>query len=593
MTEKNLENIKEKLKSLGYLEWRISGFFVGGRPKFLLLTSKISFIGALLFGFGFSLLYTITNLPLISNFLDLLLLFFYISFSIFLILFAFFTTFGLLINYPLKKLKFKIHPSNRLFHILTILFSILITGYLFLWFKGQIFPSPYYFVIIFLPLALFFILFFRIFLLSIFLVMGNISADFLPSGKGLFYLSTLILVIFSIVLFMEGFRKNGEEEFFPEKTNIKVAIIGVDGFDIEFANSLIKEGKLPFLKKISENGFICRYEVKEPRIPAVFWTTVATGSPPEEHNIQAFQSTSIVGIKTPLQFKRDPSGILWALNSLFLNAKIAQLEPISSYLRNSKTLWEIFSEKGLKIGQMNWWASWPADEIRDFSITDRAFEKIKEGLELEMDYYPHHIKGDLLLSLDLSEPLQPDFFILSASQKLFETYSPELFMVYLPGLDIQEEKNFRNQTETLQNIKNSILEIENLYLKEDSILGKISILLKDYAKIFVFDPGRNLKNRGIRKGDKGMVVFQGYPFKRGSLSDSQIPEKIAPTVLFISGFPISERMKKPSFEAISEEFRKNYQLRIIKSFGKKKEKKIVSKFNKELLENLRSLGYIE
>ncbi len=591
--DRNIDEIKEKLKSLGYLEWRIGGFFVGGKPKFLILISKISFIGAIIFGFGFSLLYLITNLPLISNFLDLFLLFIYISVSIFIILLAFLAIFGLVINYPLKKLRLKAKPSNTLFHILTILFSILITFYLFFWFKGQVFPSPYYFVFILIPLSLIFIFFFRIFLLSIFLLMGNISMDPLPSKRSLVFLSILIVFSFSLILFIEGFEKEDGESFSPERTNIKVAIIGVDGFDISFARNLIEEGKLPFLKMIFEKGLVCKYKAKEPRIPALFWTTVATGAPPEEHNIRAFQSTSLIGIETPLQFKRDPSGILWALNSLFLNSKIAQLEPISSYLRNSKTLWEIFSEKGYKIGQINWWASWPADEVRDFSITDRAFEKIKEGMELEMDYYPHYIKDDLLLSLDLSESFQPDSFISSAVQRLFENYSPELFMVYLPGLDIQWEKNFKNQIEEVRDLKNSIYRLEEAFIKEDSILEKISNSLKDYTKIFVFDPGRNLKNKGIKKGEDGVLIFQGYPFKKDSLLEYQIPEKIAPTVLFISGFPVSEKMREPIMESISEEFKRTHKLKKIKTFGKKKEKRIVSKFNRELLENLRSLGYIE
>ncbi len=591
--ERNIQDIREKLKSLGYLEWRIGDFFVKGKPGLLILTSKISFIGAILFGFGFTLLYAITNLPLISNFLDLFLLFLFISVGIFLILFVFFTIFGLIINYPLKKLKFKARPSNTFFHIITILFSISITGYLFLWFKGQFFPSPFYFVFILVPISLLFIMFFRIFLLSIFLIMANISSDFIPSRKGLVILSIFILIAFSSILFIEGFKVKGEENFAPEKTNLKFAIIGVDGFDIEFANSLVEEGKLPFFKRLYENGFTCRYQTKEPRIPAVFWTTIATGLPPEEHNIRAFQSTSIVGIKTPIQFKRDPSGILWALNSLFLNAKIAQLEPISSYLRNSKTLWEIFSEKDLKIGQINWWASWPADEVRDFSITDRAFEKIKEKMELEMDYHPYHIKEELLLSLDSSEPFQPDSFIMNAVKRLFETYSPDLFMVYLPGLDIQWEQNFKNQREDLKRIKNSISEMEKAFLKEDLILENISNSLKDYTKVFVFDPGRNLKNKGLRKGESGLVVFQGYPFNKGFLIEPDAPEKIVPTVLFISGFPISEKMKEPLIEEISDDFKKSHKIKIIKTFGKKKEKKIVSRFNKELLDNLRSLGYIE
>ncbi len=591
--EQELANIRRKLKSLGYLESQISGIFVKGKPKIFPITLKISLIGALIFGMGFSFLYILTNFSLIQNFFDLLLLFLYISMSIFAILLVFFLILGFLIEYPLKKLKLKPRPSRALFHFISILFAFLITSYLFLWFKGQIFLSPYYFVFIFIPLSLIFIIFFRVFLLWVFLIMGSFSYEPLPSKKTLVNLTILILVIFSFILFFKGFGKEEEEQFVPRNTGIKIAIIGVDGFDISFGNYLIKEGSLPFVKKLIKNGSVCKYPAKDPRIPAVFWTTVATGSLPEEHNVRSFQSTSLVGIRTPLQFRREPSGILWALNSLFLQTKIAQLEPLSSYLRSSKTLWEIFSEKGVRIGQINWWTSWPADEVGDFTISERAYEKIKSKMELEMDYYPHHIKDELLLSFDPEDTFQPDSFISSSLKKLLETYSPDLLMVYLPSLDIQWEKNFKNQISDLESIKNSFCEMERAFKKEDAILKDISDSLKDYTKIFIFDPGRILKNRGIAKGREGLVIFQGYPFKKCYLYEPSAPEKIAPTVLFLSGFPISEKMEKPLSEFIVDEFKRENKIKFVRTFGKKKEKRIVSKFNRELLENLRSLGYIE
>ncbi|MGQ9618201.1 MAG: alkaline phosphatase family protein [Candidatus Aminicenantia bacterium] len=593
MMENKVEDIREKLKSLGYLEWRISGFFVKGETGLFLLSLKISIIGAIILGTGFTFLFLLTNLSLVSNFFDILLLFLYIFMSIFLLLSLFFIIFAFLIKYPLNVLKLSKRPPDNFFNLLIIYFSLLITGYLFFWFKEQLSLSPFYFVFILIPLSFLFIIFFRVFLISIFLLLGVSFNRVLPSKKAILFISILIFIIFSSFLFLRKLENGKEAEFTPEKRDIKIAIIGVDGLDISFAESKIEKGELPFIKELLNDGFVCKYPTKQPRIPAVFWTTVATGLSPEKHNIKAFQSTSFTGIETPIQFKKDPSGILWVLNTLFLNAKIAQIEPISSFLRNSKTLWEIFSEKGYKIGQLNWWASWPADEVRDFSITDRAYEKLKGKMELEMDFYPYHIKNDLFLSFDSSDFFQPDSFVSNALKRLLDRYTPELLMVYLPGLDIQWEKYFGRQIDDLKNLKNSISEIEKRFVQEDSILREISNSLKGYCKIFVFDPGRNFRNKGIRKGGEGLIIFQGYPFKKGYIFEPNAPERIAPTVLFISGFPISEDMKDPLIELMNEDFRGSCNLKIVKTFGKKKEKKVSSKFNKELLENLRSLGYIE
>ncbi len=46
---------------------------------------------------------------------------------------------------------------------------------------------------------------------------------------------------------------------------------------------------------------------------------------------------------------------------------------MSANLRRVKAFWNILSEKGITVGIVGWWPSWPAEEVNGFMITDRAW----------------------------------------------------------------------------------------------------------------------------------------------------------------------------------------------------------------------------
>ena len=46
--------------------------------------------------------------------------------------------------------------------------------------------------------------------------------------------------------------------------------------------------------------------------------------------------------------------------------------PISGWSRKVPAIWNVASAKGLKVGVVGWWATWPAEKVNGFFVSDRA-----------------------------------------------------------------------------------------------------------------------------------------------------------------------------------------------------------------------------
>ncbi|NIT94152.1 MAG: hypothetical protein GWM91_01225, partial [Actinobacteria bacterium] len=48
-----------------------------------------------------------------------------------------------------------------------------------------------------------------------------------------------------------------------------------------------------------------------------------------------------------------------------------QTQPVTSAQRQVPTVWEMLSRSGVPTGVVGWWASWPADPVRGYLVSDR------------------------------------------------------------------------------------------------------------------------------------------------------------------------------------------------------------------------------
>ncbi|HEV8267159.1 MAG TPA: alkaline phosphatase family protein, partial [Thermoanaerobaculia bacterium] len=125
----------------------------------------------------------------------------------------------------------------------------------------------------------------------------------------------------------------------------RVVVVGWDGADFTLLEPLAKAGKLPNVARLLESGRSWNLDSFQPMASPIIWTTIATGRDPVAHGVDDFQE---------------------------LDPKTRARLPISSRSRKVPALWNVASAKGFKVGVVGWWATWPAEKVNGFLVSDRA-----------------------------------------------------------------------------------------------------------------------------------------------------------------------------------------------------------------------------
>ncbi len=128
-------------------------------------------------------------------------------------------------------------------------------------------------------------------------------------------------------------------------TKTKIAILGLDGADWQIIDPLIAKGQLPNLARLKARGAWGNMKSMFPMLSPLLWTSVATGMPPEAHGIIDF---------------------------LVKDAKTGRSVPVSSRWRKVKALWNIFTDAGKTSAFVGWWATWPAEPVNGYMVSDRV-----------------------------------------------------------------------------------------------------------------------------------------------------------------------------------------------------------------------------
>ena len=144
----------------------------------------------------------------------------------------------------------------------------------------------------------------------------------------------------------------------------KVLIVGLDGATWNVLNPMMESGRMPALKRfVAEGAAGILHSTKPPITPAA-WTTFMTGKGPGRHGIVDFEKYHVH--KHELTFN-------------------------STYEIREKTLWELLSDKGLRVGSINVPMTYPPKPVNGFMIS--GFET--PSIEAEFTY-PPSLKQDIL-----------------------------------------------------------------------------------------------------------------------------------------------------------------------------------------------------
>ena len=123
----------------------------------------------------------------------------------------------------------------------------------------------------------------------------------------------------------------------------KCILAGWSGADWELLNPLIDAGRMPCLGRLMETGSAGGLSTSGPLIPAVQWSTVATGHTAIRH-----------GVLTATEPDPRSGGV----------------RPAGSASRQTKAIWNLLEEAGFRAHVAGWPASHPADPIGGVFVSD-------------------------------------------------------------------------------------------------------------------------------------------------------------------------------------------------------------------------------
>lgn len=298
----------------------------------------------------------------------------------------------------------------------------------------------------------------------------------------------------------------------PARTERKLLLFGLDGAEWKLIDPLLAAGRLPNLQRLISRGARAPLKTARPCLSPLIWTTIATGVGPLKHGITGFTA------KLP-----DGEELL-----------------VTSNLRRVEALWNITSRQGRSTGVIGWWASFPAEEVRGFVISDQAStlrrQNYRAALKLDdpvageglSTTWPPELATELADSLDLSARAEPallerfvkldektqqellaetevdvenilsifkfalliDHSFVESGLAAVERYKPDLTALYLNGLDAAEHHFWKYvEPGEFQGVSEDELRrygkvIDEYYVYMDEVLGRY-LALYDHDQLTV------------------------------------------------------------------------------------------------------------
>lgn len=176
----------------------------------------------------------------------------------------------------------------------------------------------------------------------------------------------------------------------------RVVIVGLDGLDPDLVDQYLKEGLLPNLAQLKEEGTYTRLGTTWPPLSPVAWSSFSTGSNPGKHNIFDFISPNRTDYRPSMSSVRiRPPSRTMPLGRY----RIPLSRPRIDRLRKSKPFWSVLGEAGVFSAVLRVPITFPPDRfygvqlsamcVPDLRGTQGTFayftEAGQEGLSLEGD----------------------------------------------------------------------------------------------------------------------------------------------------------------------------------------------------------------
>ena len=302
---------------------------------------------------------------------------------------------------------------------------------------------------------------------------------------------------------------------------LKVFILGFDGLDWKIVDLVSQTRELPNIQRVRHKGSWGNLRSIEPLVSPLVWTTIATGVTPDIHGITDF---------------------------LVTDQATGEEIPATSTMRRVPALWNLASLFGLRSGLVGWLATYPAEDIEGFVVSDRVayhmfdprwhtgkgevqgeaqaetgtggltyppelLREIQpllvtpEAVNREIAAYIHGPVGSPRHEFDPTDPVTNLRLIISGYRtydgivrKLYPALRPDLAAVYFEFTDSVCHLLMRYMRPPMPGVTREEGEryadgVAAAYLEADRILGEILSMLDDRTILMV------LSDHGIKSGD--------------------------------------------------------------------------------------------
>lgn len=469
-------------------------------------------------------------------------------------------------------------------------------------------------------------------------------------------ISAYVVITFVLVYFatpkqsppVKGNIEQIESAFAEVRSGVKTAIFGLDGLEWTVVDRLISEGRMPVTAGLINRGvradFLSLNTLKSPLI----WTSMATGKTPDKHGIQDFGSFQFPLMKSSFINYPDGIGFYRLVSTLIPHSDL----PVTSTTRKVEAVWDILSKAGKTVGVAAWWATWPADSVNGWMISDRftyslfnsrqnssslkegqtyppdlldriaGFARLPESMtDTELSKFVegnvNFIPGDWTASgrdewnpmYQLKTGYTAGESYAAASMELVKENQPDFFTIYFEGSDMVSHFFWQYMDDSLYPEELDPLEKEafkdvvpNYYCYLDSMMGVFIQYLDPETDIIVvsdhgFQPVSDpvIPYRGGDHKPQGVFIAAGPSFKQSvRIAETSVLD-LTPTLLYLYGLPSAGDMDgKIMTDAFSEEYLQAHPQELITSYetGRRTYSSLTSSsVDDAVKEQLKSLGY--
>lgn len=354
-----------------------------------------------------------------------------------------------------------------------------------------------------------------------------------------------------------------------------VLLIGLDGVDPHILAGLIAAGRLPNFARLQREGAYGHLRSREPLLSPIVWTTIVTGRKGQDHGVLDFVEVTDDG----------------------------RTVPITSRQRRVPALWNLLDEDGRPSGFIGWYASYPAERVRGFMVSDRlAFHQVRSERAERGGTHPPALSDELRTRVGeptpdtartrarfLSDPAAPltedggrrleqlarihatTEFYRRAAGDLSARFHPQLLGVYFEAVDACEHLFMEDAPPRRPEVSDADFRdfsgvVGRCYEYQDEVLGDL-LRLAGPRTVTVVCSDHGFKSGEMRprtpgRADVGLaalwhllsgVVFvHGRSVRPGAAIAGATILDIAPTILRVLGLPLSRELPGRPLEEVFE-----------------------------------------